>query len=53
VGLVVGGGHGLGTTLGPFESRVAGIGPQLNCFFPVTDNIQGVANVKAYWDFAA
>jgi hypothetical protein len=47
------GDRGLGATLGPFESRVAGVGPQLNYFFPVTDKIQGVANVKAYWEFAA
>ena len=45
--------RGLGATLGPFESRVAGVGPQLNYFFPVTDKIQGVVNVKAYWEFAA
>jgi hypothetical protein len=32
---------------------VAGVGPQLNYFFPVTDKIQGVVNVKAYWEFAA
>ena len=24
-----------------------------NYFFPVTDKIQRVANVKAYWEFAA
>jgi hypothetical protein len=46
------GDHGLGATLGPFESHVAGVGPQLNYFFPVTDKIQGVVNVKAYWEFA-
>jgi hypothetical protein len=45
--------RGLGATLGPFESRVAGVGPQLNYFFPVTDKIQGVVNVKAYREFAA
>jgi hypothetical protein len=45
--------RGLGMTLGPFESRVAGVGLQLNYFFPVTDKIQGVVNVKAYWEFAA
>jgi hypothetical protein len=47
------GDHGLGATLGPFESQVAGVGPQLNYFFPVTDKIRGVVNVKAYWEFAA
>ena len=44
--------RGLGATLGPFELSVAGVGPQLNYFFPVTDKIQGVVNVKAYWEFA-
>jgi hypothetical protein len=47
------GDRGLGATLGPFESHTAGVGPQLNYFFPVTDKIQGVVNVKAYWEFAA
>jgi hypothetical protein len=32
---------------------VAGVGPQLNYFFPVTDKIQDVVTVKAYWEFAA
>jgi hypothetical protein len=45
--------RGLGATLGPFESQVAGVGPQLNYFFPATDKIQGVVNVKAYREFAA
>ena len=47
------GDRGLGATLGPFKSRVAGVGPQLNYFFPVGDKIQGVVNVKAYREFAA
>jgi hypothetical protein len=47
------GDRGLGATLGPFKSRVAGIGRQLNYFFPVGDKIQGVVNVKAYREFAA
>ena len=47
------GDRGAGATLGPFRSRVAGIGPQLNYFFPVGDKIQGVINVKAYREFAA
>ena len=34
-------------------SRDAGIGPQLNYFFPVSDKIQGYVNVKAYREFAA
>jgi hypothetical protein len=47
------GDRGLGATLGPFQSRIAGVGPQASYFFPVTDKIQGVVNVKAYWEFAA
>jgi hypothetical protein len=47
------GDRGVGATLGPNESRVAGAGPQLNYFFPVGDKIQGVVNVKAYREFAA
>ena len=47
------GDSGAGAKLGSFESRIAGIGPQLNYFFPVNDQIQGYANVKVYKDFAA
>jgi hypothetical protein len=47
------GDHGAGAQLGGFISRDAGIGPQLNYFFPVTDKIQGYVNVKAYREFAA
>jgi hypothetical protein len=47
------GDHGAGARLGGFETRVAGIGPQLNYFFPIGDKIQGYANVKAYREFAA
>jgi hypothetical protein len=36
----------------PFESRVAGVGPQIGFIFPV-GNIQGYLNLKAYWEFAA
>ena len=46
------GDRGPGASLGAFESGVAGVGPQLNYFFPVTDKIQGYVNVKAYWEFA-
>jgi hypothetical protein len=45
--------HGAGAQFGAFESRVAGIGPQFNYFFPVSDKIQGYINVKAYREFAA
>ena len=47
------GDRGAAARLGGFESRVAGIGPQLNFFFPVSDKIQGYANMKAYREFAA
>jgi hypothetical protein len=29
------------------------IGSQLNDFFAVSDKIQGVINLKAYWEFGA
>jgi len=38
--------------LGPFESRVSGIGPQIGYLFPVGD-MQGYLNLKAYKEFAA
>jgi hypothetical protein len=38
------GDSGSGAKLGSFESRVAGIGPQVNYFFPVNDQIQGFAS---------
>lgn len=47
------GDRGLGATLGPFKSRVAGVGPQLNYFFPVGEKIQGLVSVKGYREFAA
>jgi hypothetical protein len=47
------GDHGAGAQLGGFETRVAGVGPQLNYFFPVSDKIQGYVNVKAHREFAA
>jgi hypothetical protein len=36
----------------PFESRVAGIGPQIGYLFPV-GNMQGYLNLKGYAEFAA
>ena len=44
---------GLGATLGGFESRIAGIGPQMGYVFQVSDQIQAYVNVKAYKEFAA
>jgi len=47
------GDYGPGAKLGAFESSVAGVGPQINYFFPVSDKIQGVVSVKAYRELAA
>jgi hypothetical protein len=44
--------NGSGAILGPFESRVAGIGPQIGYIFPVAD-MQGYVNLKGYKEFAA
>lgn len=38
--------------LGGFESRVAGVGPQIGYVIPV-GKLQGYVNVKGYWEFAA
>jgi hypothetical protein len=47
------GDSGTGATLGPFKSRVAGVGPQMGYFFPVSDSVQGYVNLKAYKEFDA
>lgn len=44
---------GSGAKLGDFQSRVAGIGPQFGCIFPVGDGSQGYVNIKAYKEFAS
>jgi hypothetical protein len=44
---------GPGATLGGFETRIAGIGPQIGYLFPIGDQVQGYINVKAYKEFAA
>ena len=36
----------------PFESRVAGIGPQFGYIFPISPTLQGYINLKAYGEFA-
>ena len=36
----------------PFESRVAGVGPQIGYLFPV-GNLLGYVSLKGYWEFAA
>jgi len=46
------GDSGLGAKLGPFESRVIGIGPQVGYLFPVA-GMQGYVNLKAYGEFDA
>ena len=43
----------LGNRLGCFESRVAGIGPQIGYVFPLSKEWQGYINVKGYKEFAA
>jgi hypothetical protein len=43
---------GAAPVLGTFESRVAGVGPQIGYLFPV-GKLQGYLNLKAYWEFAA
>jgi hypothetical protein len=46
------GDSGTGDRVGPFKSRVVGIGPQLGYIFPVGDH-QGYLNFKAYKEFDA
>ena len=46
------GDSGSGAKLGPFESRVVGIGPQLGVLFPVA-GLQGYLNLKGYGEFDA
>ena len=44
---------GLGNRLGCFESRVAGIGPQIGYVIPLSKEWQGYINIKGYKEFAA
>jgi hypothetical protein len=46
------GDSGSGDRVGPFMSRVVGIGPQIGYLFPI-DNLQGYLNLKGYDEFAA
>jgi hypothetical protein len=46
------GDSGPGAKLGPFESRVVGIGPQLGVLFPIA-GLQGYLNAKGYTEFDA
>ncbi|HYC18139.1 MAG TPA: transporter [Pseudolabrys sp.] len=44
---------GSGDRVGCFESRVAGIGPQIGYVFPISREWQGYLNLKGYGEFAA
>jgi len=44
---------GTGDRVGCFESRVAGIGPQIGYVFPISREYQGYLNLKGYKEFAA
>jgi len=46
------GDSGSGDRVGPFESRVIGVGPQVGYLFPIGD-MQGYLNLKAYAEFDA
>jgi len=45
------GDSGSGDHLGPFLSRVIGIGPQVGMIFPMNNNLQGYLNFKGYAEF--
>jgi hypothetical protein len=42
--------RGSAPILGPIESRVAGVGPQIGYIFPI-NGMQGYLNFKAYFEF--
>src|SRR5215472_6674724 len=44
---------GAGDRVGCFESRVAGIGPQIGYVIPISKDWQGYINLKGYKEFAA
>jgi hypothetical protein len=44
---------GTGDRVGCFESRVAGIGPQIGYIIPLSSDYQGYINLKGYKEFAA
>jgi hypothetical protein len=46
------GDSGSGDHVGPFESRVVGVGPQIGYIFPF-GNYQGYLNLKGYGEFDA
>jgi hypothetical protein len=43
---------GAGNRVGCFESRVAGIGPQIGYIVPLSEQYQGYINLKGYKEFA-
>jgi len=45
------GDSGSGDKVGPFRSRVVGVGPQLGFIFPVSAYTQGYINIKGYKEF--
>ena len=44
---------GTGDRVGCFESRVAGVGPQIGYIIPISNEYQGYINLKGYKEFAA
>jgi hypothetical protein len=44
---------GVGNRVGCFESRVAGVGPQVGYVIPINEHYQGYFNLKGYKEFAA
>ena len=44
---------GTGDRVGCFESRVAGIGPQIGFIISISKEYQGYFNLKGYWEFDA
>jgi hypothetical protein len=45
------GDSGSGDRVGPFKSRVIGVGPQLGYLFPAGEHTQGYLNLKGYKEF--
>ena len=48
----ISGDSGAGAQLGDFKSSVAGVGPQIGFFFPISGR-QGYLNLRAYYEFDA
>jgi hypothetical protein len=47
----ISGDSGPGDRIGPFESRVIGVGPQIGFLFALANNMQGYLNFKGYYEF--